>query len=96
MNFRKAIYFMTDIFTLDTLAVGSSMRVREVGGRDDMKRRLEDLGVIEGTYITCLMRSPLGDPCAYLIRGAVIAIRRDDALYIRGEHFGTEGDYGTN
>lgn len=76
---------MNNIFSLDKLAVGESLRVCEVGGRDDMKCRLEDLGVVEGTKIRCLMKSPLGDPCAYLIRGAVIAIRRDDAMYIIGE-----------
>jgi len=88
---------MADIFTLDRLGVGSSMRVSDVLGRDDMRRRLEDLGVVAGTRITCLMRSPLGDPCAYLIRGAVIAIRREDARYIRGERCECErgGRYGT-
>jgi ferrous iron transport protein A len=76
---------MNNIFSLDKLAVGAELRVCEVGGRDDMKRRLADLGVVEGTKIRCLMKSPLGDPCAYLIRGAVIAIRRDDAMHIIGE-----------
>ena len=87
---------MTDILTLDRLDVGSSMRVLSLGGRDDMKRRLEDLGVVSGTRITCLMKSPLGDPHAYLIRGAVIAIRCDDARYIRGECCVRGGENGTD
>ena len=29
--------------------------------------------------MTCVLRSPAGDPCAYLIRGALIALRRADA-----------------
>ena len=88
---------MADILTLDCLCPGSSIRVLEVSGRDDMRRRLEDLGVVAGTRIACLMRSPLGDPCAYLIRGAVIAIRREDAHHIRGERCDCErgGRYGT-
>ena len=44
-----------------------------------MRRRLQDMGVIEGTNIECVMKSPGGDPKAYLIRGAVVAIRSEDS-----------------
>ena len=44
-----------------------------------IKRRLQELGVVDGTKIKCLYKSPLGDPSAYLVRGAVIALRREDA-----------------
>ena len=44
-----------------------------------LKDRLRDLGLTDGTEIACVMRSPLGDPCAYSIRGAVIAMRNRDA-----------------
>jgi ferrous iron transport protein A len=37
-----------------------------------------DIGLVENTPVECLGRSPGGDPSAYLIRGAVIAIRADD------------------
>ena len=45
---------------------------------DDMRRRLQDIGLIEGTVVECVGKSPLGDPCAYVIRGAVIALRSED------------------
>ncbi len=45
----------------------------------DLAGRLHDLGLTAGAEITCTMHSPFGDPCAYLIRGAVIALRRTDA-----------------
>ena len=45
--------------------------------------RLRDLGLIEGTKVKCVLKSPLGDPAAYKIRGAVIAIRREDAADIK-------------
>jgi len=38
---------------------------------------------VEGTKIRCVLRSPLGDPAAYRIRGAVIAIRKEDAKNVR-------------
>ncbi len=44
-----------------------------------IRRRLLDLGWIRGTKIKCLNRSPLGDPTAYLVRGTVLALRREDA-----------------
>lgn len=38
-----------------------------------------DLGLIPGVKIDCVGRSPLGDPAAYSVLGAVIAIRDCDA-----------------
>jgi Fe2+ transport system protein FeoA len=38
-----------------------------------------DLGLIPGTVVTAEMVSPMGDPTAYRIRGALIALRRDQA-----------------
>lgn len=37
---------------------------------------LERLGLIVGTKILCLRRSPLGDPTAYALRGTVFALRQ--------------------
>ena len=44
-----------------------------------LRRRLLDIGLIPGTRVTCTAVSPAGDPAAYLIRGAVIALRGRDA-----------------
>ena len=44
--------------------------------------RLLDLGLIPGTRVVCQGHSPAGDPAAYLIRGAVIALRARDAAGI--------------
>ena len=45
----------------------------------DMRRRFLDIGLVENTEVQCIGESPGGDPSAYLIRGAVIAIRKKDA-----------------
>ncbi len=50
--------------------------------RGQERRRLMDLGILPGTAITAEMRSPSGDPTAYLIRGALIALRREQANLI--------------
>jgi len=75
---------MTDHISLNRLKVGQSLRVCTVGGAEPMRRRLEDLGLIAGTEVTCLLASPLGDPRAYRIRGAVIALRSEDAETVKG------------
>lgn len=48
------------------------------GGRN-IAGRLRDIGVENGTVIECVGKSPLGDPRAFKIRGAVVALRKEDA-----------------
>ena len=45
----------------------------------DMQQRLLDLGFLENTEIECVGKSPLGDPAAYVVCGAVVALRRADS-----------------
>ena len=67
---------------LTAAEVGQTVRVVSLTAEGRMRRRLADLGLIPGAVVECLGRSPLGDPTAYLIRGAVIAIRRRDAMEV--------------
>ena len=60
------------------LRPGQRAVVRELAAVGAMRRRLLDIGLIPGTPVECVGRSPGGDPAAYLIRGAVIAIRHED------------------
>lgn len=68
--------------SLAATEVGETVCVVSLLAEGRMRRRLADLGLIPGAEVTCLGRSPLGDPSAYLIRGAVIAIRRRDAMEV--------------
>lgn len=70
---------MCEILNLSALREGESGYVTQINALPAMERRLADLGLIRGTRVTCMARSPAGDPCAYLIRGALIALRRADA-----------------
>lgn len=67
---------------LNCLKVGQSGTVVSVNAKDAILRRLLDIGIIEGTRVSCVLKSPSGDPIAYLIRGAVIAIRNEDSSEI--------------
>lgn len=51
--------------------------------RGPARRRLLDLGVVPGTVIRARMRSAAGDPVAFDIRGALVALRREQAAHIR-------------
>lgn len=47
--------------------------------RGMQRRRLMDLGIVPGTEITAELRSASGNPTAYNIRGAMIALRNEHA-----------------
>lgn len=68
--------------SLSDLKVGQTGTVHHIATTGAMRRRLLDLGVIEGTKIQCVHKSPSGNPVAYTIRGAVIALRIDDSKMI--------------
>ncbi len=70
------------------LSEGERGRVKKVSGQDSMSVRLRDIGLVDGTVLTCLGKSPLGDPTAYLVRGAVIALRKKDASKVLVESEG--------
>lgn len=64
---------------LSELCVMECAEVRSLLCEGAMRRRLLDLGIIPGTRMVCVGKSPLGDPRAYAVRGKVIAIRKRDA-----------------
>ncbi len=64
--------------SMNELNTGESAKVVRLLIHGSMRRRLLDIGLVEGTSVECVGRSPSGDPSAYLIRGAVIAIRSED------------------
>ena len=70
--------------TLADLDVGEKGEVIGISRacRGPQRRRLMDLGIIPGTIVTAEMRSAGGDPIAYNIRGATIALRKEQASLI--------------
>ncbi len=73
---------------LDSLQPGESAKVIRLSSRcrGMERRRLLDLGILPGTKITAELISPSGDPIAYRIRGALIALRKQQARLIDIEH----------
>ena len=72
---------------LSSLELGDRARVVAIAPtlRPRERRRMLDLGLIPGTEVTAEIRSPSGDPTGYRIRGAVIALRADQAEQIQIE-----------
>ena len=68
--------------TLDKISVGERCVIKKLYENDDMFTRFIDIGIIPETQVECVGKSPSGDPKAYLIRGAVIAIRNKDCKCI--------------
>lgn len=64
------------------LGVGETAHVTAVRNTGAMALRLRELGLLEKERVTCVGVSPLGDPRAYRICGAVIALRNCDAALV--------------
>ena len=62
---------------LNQLPMGIRAVVVSLNANGPFRRRMLDLGVIGGTEIEPLYKSRSGNPIAYRIRGAVIALRSD-------------------
>lgn len=68
--------------TLNSLPIGKTAYIEALSNEGSIKRRLNDLGFNKGARIEKVGVSPLGDPSAYLVCGAIIALRKKDAEYI--------------
>lgn len=68
--------------SLASLPLGECGVVGALTADGVQRRRMLDLGLVEGATVEALHKSPSGDPTAYSIMGAVIALRKEDAKKI--------------
>ncbi|SHJ58678.1 FeoA family protein [Paramaledivibacter caminithermalis] len=68
---------------LSNAKIGSKVKVISLQSTGLLRRRMLDLGLIPGTQIEVIRQSPLGDPIAYGIKGAQIALRKEEAKHIK-------------
>jgi ferrous iron transport protein A len=73
---------MDNIIPLHLVPMGEFCKVKELTADGSSRRRMQDLGLVFDTEVEPLRRSPSGDPIAYQIRGAVIALRSEEASKI--------------
>jgi Fe2+ transport system protein FeoA len=65
--------------TLADLHLGECGVVRQLLVSGLTRERLQDLGLVPGTRVCAVLRSPLGQPVAYEVRGSLVALREEDA-----------------
>ena len=72
---------------LGELAKGAQGSVTAIHHKDSsIRQRLMEMGFLEGSRVEILHEAPFGkDPIAVRVRGALIAVRRSDALEIEIE-----------
>ncbi len=64
---------------LSSLKPGDLARVIRLAVDGADRGRLLDLGFTPGSEVECLFSSPMGDPIAYRVRGAAVALRREQS-----------------
>ena len=70
------------IISLNQLPLNKLGKIVELNCNENIKRRILDLGIIKGTVIKPILKSPSGDPFAYEVRGSIIAIRKEETKNI--------------
>jgi len=71
-----------ELMPLNLLPIGYASKVEQINAQGALRRRLMDLGLILGTEIKAIRKSLSGDPTLYEIRGAMIALRCEEASQI--------------
>jgi len=60
-------------------------RIVKVGGQGNIRRRLLDMGVVNGSVVEVLRVAPLGDPVQIKVKGYDLALRKTEAENIQVE-----------
>lgn len=75
--------YQSPLVSLSEIPTGAYCQIAAVELEGLLRRRVLDLGMIPGTSVQCVRRSPAGDPIAFAVRGCTIALRREDAGCIK-------------
>lgn len=88
--------FFTDIYNKNNLSdipTNTICTVKSINASGLLRNRMLDIGIIPGTEIKVIRRSSNNDIAAYLIRGAVIALRKKEASLINVNIINQQGEY---
>lgn len=69
------------ICRLSSLSIGEEATIVGLSpySKGAIRRRLMDLGFVKGSTVSIEMNSPMGNPSAYLVKGAIVALREEQA-----------------
>lgn len=71
--------------TLSELELNQKCVIKKLNSTGIIHRRFQDLGLIPGNVVSCVLISPFKDPKAYKVNGMVLAIRNEDSKLIEVE-----------
>ena len=71
--------------TLDKFSIGESGVVVKVDGERKIKRRLYDMGIINGAEVYLRKKAPLGDPIEISVRSYELSLRKSEAACVTVE-----------
>lgn len=69
--------------SLNDMTAGAQCLIAAIELHGLLRRRILDLGMVPGTPVECVRRSPSGNPIAFAVRGSTIALRSEDARNIK-------------
>jgi Fe2+ transport system protein FeoA len=64
---------------LADLTPGQSATIEHVGGQAEVRFRLLEMGLTNGTSVRLVRRAPLGDPLELDVRGYRLSLRKSEA-----------------
>ncbi len=67
---------------LNSLPVGKTAVIMQIGGERNLRCNLLDMGLIPETEVVVTKVAPLGDPIELFLRGYALTIRKEDAALI--------------
>jgi ferrous iron transport protein A len=67
---------------LHNASVGSVVKVEELTSTGYLRERMLALGLTKGARVEVIRRGPSGDPTVFNIRGAMIALRNEEASLV--------------
>lgn len=71
-----------EMTTLDKIPLNREAFIDSIDCAVGIRNRISDMGITEGEKIIPVLKSPFGDPIAYLSKGTVIALRQSDSSKI--------------
>lgn len=67
---------------LNAVSVGENVTVQGLFATEMLRERMLALGLTKGALVEVVRKASFGDPTVYAIRGAMIALRNEEASLI--------------
>jgi DtxR family transcriptional regulator, Mn-dependent transcriptional regulator len=80
---QRGKHQMLEPTQLHLLRPGQKATITHIGGATALRRRFIEMGIVKGETILVERHAPLGDPMEYFIKGYHLALRKEEAAYIK-------------